>query len=385
MQYYDSSGNLITNKTDGAWYYNQQGKLLPVPNMLASKEDIFDYLESCIKASYPDISLKEITELWNEYMNHVKEIIKEFKILSNEEAEKKVFYKVRVYNNAIATLSRLNFPIVSGRQAQKLYGIGEKLGEKIDQIIESGKLERVKKMEEQNPEEFAKREEKNRVLKLFQSIYGIGPVTAETWYAQGYRTLDEIAKYEWKHLSRAGRKTLKWHKYLSQPIPRSAIDYQKEFWEATLYSMDIKAKIEIVGSYRRGAKFSNDIDILIGASKREFMDKFVDRLKEDHDVVYILQRKEEKITTLSQMFKGPKLVKVDFFFSTLKNWGVALLAWTGPGSFEQRLRARAKRKGFKLSHINLTNRKTGKIIPTPTEKSVFKALDMEYIPPGERY
>lgn len=38
-------------------------------------------------------------------------------------------------------------------------------------------------------------EEKYKVLKEFTSIYGIGPMTAQTLYARKCRTLDDVKKY----------------------------------------------------------------------------------------------------------------------------------------------------------------------------------------------
>lgn len=80
-------------------------------------------------------------------------------------------------------LSSRNLYFLSVQEAKALPGIGEKLAEKIWEIIESGELRKLDELTGQ---------EEVQALKLFTNIWGAGTTTARTWVQAGFRTLDDI-------------------------------------------------------------------------------------------------------------------------------------------------------------------------------------------------
>jgi DNA polymerase/3'-5' exonuclease PolX len=54
---------------------------------------------------------------------------------------------------------------------------------KVWEVLETGRLQKA--------EEICSSEEA-RVLALFNGVWGVGPTTAQNWFAQGLRTLDDL-------------------------------------------------------------------------------------------------------------------------------------------------------------------------------------------------
>ena len=74
-------------------------------------------------------------------------------------------------------------PITTYEQACSIPGVGKKLGEKVWEIVEKGSFSKLDNVVNS---------EKMQVLNLFMNIHGVGAKTAETWFAMGHRTLDDI-------------------------------------------------------------------------------------------------------------------------------------------------------------------------------------------------
>ena len=64
------------------------------------------------------------------------------------------------------------------QEAKALPGVGQRLADKIWEIVESGELRKL--------DEITSSEEM-KVLELFKNIWGAGAHTARTWYQQGMR------------------------------------------------------------------------------------------------------------------------------------------------------------------------------------------------------
>ena len=64
-----------------------------------------------------------------------------------------------------------------------------------------------------------------------------------------------------------------------------------------------------------------------------------------------------------------------------KEWEALLLIRTGSAEHNINMSIQARKLGLKLTHSGLT--KNGKIIAS-TEKEIFEALGIDYVPPEER-
>ena len=55
-------------------------------------------------------------------------------------------HKYNAYRNAASTISQHPVRLESGKEAKKLKGVGEKISDKIDEFIKTGKLKKLEKV-----------------------------------------------------------------------------------------------------------------------------------------------------------------------------------------------------------------------------------------------
>ena len=155
-------------------------------------------------------------------------------------------------------------------------------------------------------------------------------------------------------------------------IPRARID---EILSAIRPMLEwTGGKWEIVGSYRRLLPDSKDVDIILQTDRVTF-----DRFKQ-----FIIGQKEFKVkingpVTLRGMWEE---VPLDINRVDEEDWAPQLLYRTGSAKLNILMREEAKRRGWKLSEKGIFT-PTGKL-ETPTEESIFRALQIGYRPPEER-
>ncbi len=87
------------------------------------------------------------------------------------------------YQKAISAIKNFPREIKNRREAAQIPNVGEKMAEKIAEIIEDGSLRKVAEVCDSD---------KMRVLDLFNRVWGAGPSTAEQWYQKGLRTLKDV-------------------------------------------------------------------------------------------------------------------------------------------------------------------------------------------------
>lgn len=92
-------------------------------------------------------------------------------------------WRVIAYRKVIAALRKQNVKIITREQALAIPSVGERLAEKIEEIVWTDKLRRL---------DNAIIEPNHEVLQNFLSIYGVGIAQASTWIDQGYRTLEDV-------------------------------------------------------------------------------------------------------------------------------------------------------------------------------------------------
>lgn len=170
-------------------------------------------------------------------------------------------------------------------------------------------------------------------------------------------------------------------------------------------------RVIIVGSVRRRRPEVNDVDIVAIPDYSDY--RIPDAL---HNTTQITRMKPEETWTknipkvlfeklqASVVKAGPELitiklphqagspipfgmcyinVQVDIYRAREETWGVLTLVRTGSKDHNVMLCARAKRMGLMLSAKQGVI-KDGEVIAGRTEEEIFKALQMDYVPPEQR-
>jgi len=344
-------------------------------SLLSSKKEVLNRVKSCIENRFGPVSNEEIEEVWKNYMDRHKKIIEILEELKEQSLSRKEHFKVRAYRKAISTIEGLKVPIISGSQAQRLPGIGKKIAAKIDEILSTGELEAIAR---KTPKE----KERERILKEFRDIWGVGPVTAIELYNKGYRSVREIPSTILNAKQEIG---LRYYDDLKKRIPREEITRFKKDIEKALKKVSPKLRYCICGSYRRGLKTSGDIDVLITYEgdnpPKNLFKKILETLRNE----YILA---EDLAVGKDVYNGitiPEGIarRIDIHYVPLDEWGSSVLYFTGSKQFNIDMRNMAIKQGLKLSDKGLFDANNNRL-PVYTEKEIFEALGLPYIKPKDR-
>ena len=110
---------------------------------------------------------------------------------------------------------------------------------------------------------FLEEEKKKPIYQLLQ-VYGIGNAKAKELIKAGITSLDKLREDD-SLLNPTQKKGLKYVESTTKRIPRSEIEVYKSEFQSIMKAINEnsdKSSFEIVGSYRRGAKDSGDIDVI---------------------------------------------------------------------------------------------------------------------------
>jgi DNA polymerase/3'-5' exonuclease PolX len=184
-------------------------------------------------------------------------IIDSLDVLRKRDLADKSPFGARAYAKVISELKRIDKPITSYDDVAHINGIGEKIQKKIKEILETGSLASAEK---------AKELYNIDALDAFQKIYGVGPAKATELVTAGYTTIKQLRgdlKKNPKLLNDKQKIGLKYYEDLLERIPREEMEAHKDILQEMLPKEMAAYETEIVGSYRRGAVSSGDIDVLI--------------------------------------------------------------------------------------------------------------------------
>jgi len=302
------------------------------------------------------------------------------KIADLLEIKGEVIYKTLAYRKAADSLSSLAREANEYWQEGKLTeipGVGKAIAEKIDELLSTGKLGFLEKLEAEVPPS----------LVYLLQVPDLGPKkVALFWKQLGITTLAQLEaaaregklrglpgmgeKSEAKviagieALARRGTRIPLWHAW---PFAQKLLAFLRE--------VPCVEAVEMGGSLRRMRATVGDLDIL-AASKdsHQVMEAFTHR----PDVVRVLGSGETKSSV--EFEHG---LRAQLWVQPPERFGTALQYATGSKDHNVRLRELALKKGLSLSEHALT-REDGTEILCATEVEVYRTLGLPWIPPELR-
>ena len=289
------------------------------------------------------------------------------------------YFRSRAYAKAKESIILYKKPITEVSQLKGQKGIGDTITRKLNEYVETGTLQVLEKA-------------KNDPMLIFTQVYGIGPKKAEQLVKKhNITTITQLRTFQDELLNDVQKKGLKYYEDILKRIPRKEIDkYNKELQKIFDSVKNNNSRLEIMGSHRRGAKKSGDIDIIISDPDNEELvfDNFIDTLIQKKILIEVLSRGKVKSLGISKLRRKPAR-RIDFMFTPRKELAFALLYFTGSKAFNTVMRQRALNLGYSMNehgfHKMVDGKKTTKLDRYfPTEKSVFDFLGMVYKKPTER-
>ena len=350
----------------------------PTRSKSRSKSKSIDKEEEKVK----DIDIKVSTK--DKSMN--KELIDIMEELADIMTRQGEPFKARAYKKAAETIMSFPNDITDVKQLLGKPAIGKTIMEKLEEYKKTGTL-RVLERERKNP------------LNLFTKIYGVGPKKAKQLIDEGITTIDELKNNESK-LNDTQKIGLRYYEPLQKRIPRDEIEeFNKVFDTIFKETTPEGSKYEIVGSYRREASNSGDIDIIITNNENNIkaFDAFLNKLIADKVIIEVLTRGKTKSLTIGQLSQSSSSSassesvprRIDFLYAKPSEYAFATLYFTGSKAFNTVMRQRALDLGYTLNEHGLSKMDSGKKgekvdIDFPTEQSIFEFLGMKYKEPRQR-
>jgi len=349
-------------------------------------------------------------------MDYKPVIIDALRVLeARDKADKKPF-SVRAYATVLRHLEAHPAPIRSLAEIPVFQGVGEKIKKKMEEIVETGRLEAAEKAKAEYPLD---------ALALFGGIYGIGPVKARELVDMGLRTLTDLrVELHISHdlLHEKQKAGLFYYEDLVERIPREEMREHEMYLQGVITQvLGQDVSMTIVGSYRRGAETSGDIDVIIrvpssnGQSPLErgvfvehterlhcatYLHNVVMALETAGYIEYILALGEKKSMGIARLpshdGKGYKARRVDFLITPEHEYACALLYFTGSDMFNVAFRQRALQKGYTLNEHSMAPCGDASVptplsrgnVPAPppfhTEQDIFRFLSLQYVEPSKR-
>eukprot|EP00761_Pharyngomonas_kirbyi_P009921 gb/GECH01009939.1/.p1 GENE.gb/GECH01009939.1/~~gb/GECH01009939.1/.p1 ORF type:complete len:376 (+),score=125.17 gb/GECH01009939.1/:1-1128(+) len=333
------------------------------------------------------------------------DILKDLAITERNAGEQ---FKAKAYRKAIDTISKLDYPINSGKEAQKLSGIGAKIAKKIDEILESGTLKK---------RDTALSDSKTIAINELCQVSGIGPSFAKRIYTENsidsINSLQEAVQNSKIKLNRHQSVGLKYFTEFEKRVPRGEISKLENIVKFVANSIDSSLHIDVCGSYRRGRSESGDIDILLThphtsskcSEDYHFLSKLISRLEKLKIITDTMSLGKTKFTGVcilpdsDQKYQPHLHRRMDIRFICFDSYFTALLYYTGSDHFNNQMRTKANENGFTLNEYQLVRFKDQKgklkkgtkaeekdkiVIPVQSEREIFDAIGMPYVEPKER-
>uniref|UniRef100_K7FIX4 DNA polymerase n=1 Tax=Pelodiscus sinensis TaxID=13735 RepID=K7FIX4_PELSI len=322
-------------------------------------------------------------------VNHNQHITEKLEVLGKAYTVQGDKWRALGYSKAINALQSYHKPVTSYQEACKIPGIGKRMAEKILEILESGHLRKLDHISESVP-----------VLECFSNIWGAGAKTAQMWYQQGFRTLEDIRTKA--PLTSQQAVGLKHYEDFLERMPRAeAAEIEQTVREA---AQSLNPGLVAGGASRRGKSTCGDVDVLVthpdGQSHRGVFGGLLDSLRRSGLLTDDLVSQEDSGAQKKYLgvcrLPGPgrRHRRLDIIVVPHGEFACALLYFTGSAHFNRSMRALAKTKGMSLSEHALHTavvrapggRKVepGLVLPTPTERDVFTLLGLPYREPAER-
>jgi DNA polymerase IV len=303
-------------------------------------------------------------------------------------------WRTIAYRKAVATLRKQTTKITTKDEALRLPFIGDRLAEKIQEIVWTNNLRRL---------DNALLDPSDQVLQLFMQIYGVGLSQASRWVNMGFKTFDDLRNNV--KLTENQKIGLAHFDDFRARIPRQGVQQHGSIVSQALQEIDPAFEATIGGSYRRGASDSGDIDLIITKPDANLdfirtvvLDQLVPMLFEKGFLKAALAKTHPETGTkwhgVSALPGSNVWRRIDFLLVPWDQLGAALIYFTGNDIFNRSIRLLASKKGMRLNQRGLYRNvmrgkgrekiTEGELVEGKSEKKIFEILGVPWRSPEHR-
>lgn len=311
-------------------------------------------------------------------------------------------YRAKVYKSILASIQQLP-PITSSKQVKDMPGIGKSVLNKIDEILLTGKLEKLDNF---------KKDKKIMALVEISQIWGVGPKTAAFLVSLGLNSIERLRSNGRHLLHHQQLICLDHFEDFKIRIPNTEMIELEHVVKVVVNKLSPTAKCLACGSFRRGALTSGDIDILIGPPDATSPSKLLGAVIQElttsgfltaHLCMPHTSEEGHASSNDKSSYMGvcqlpssdtglrPPHRRIDIKVYCSDMFPYALLYFTGPDHFNRQMRFYAEQHfDIRLSDSGITPRSEHMnplIFPVPAvkkERDIFDLLRLTYKQPWER-
>ena len=293
-------------------------------------------------------------------------------------------FKCQAYHNAARTIQQLDTnlaDVIAAGKLREIRGIGERLADHITTLVQTGSYPQLEELRRKTPP---------GLLQILR-IQGMGPKKVKALHEQ--LGIDDLQKLQSAcetgqvaQLKGFGEKTqqkiLEGIAFLGQMGERVRIDQALPLAQALLEGLRRSPgiiRMELCGSLRRRKETIKDVDILISSQKpAPIMAAFVTL----PGVVQVIAHGETKSSIIVSDAARGATMNVDLRIVSDDQFPFALHYFTGSKEHNVAVRQRAQERGLKLNEYELAG--PDRHVPCKDEADLFRAFDLDYIPPEMR-
>ncbi|KAL7889784.1 hypothetical protein AOLI_G00020420 [Acnodon oligacanthus] len=380
------------------------------------RRDLTPFLKPLLQTPLPDISLPGVSQYACQRRttldNHNKLLTDALEVLAENCEFNDSKGPCLGFRRAASVLKSLTNALSCLQDAVGLPCLGEESKNIIEEIFVCGSSSRV---------EGILTDERYQTLKLFTSVFGVGPKTAEKWYRRGLRSLEEISADSSVHLNRMQEAGFLYYEDISKPVTVAEAKAMGCIIKEAASYFSSSVTINLTGGFRRGKMFGHDVDFIltvpepgkedgllpmvIGILRSQGLLLFSDFQESTFDLTKLPSRRFEAMDHFQKCFlilklrtalvegkqtdpthgRDWKAVRVDLVAPPADRYAFCLLGWSGSTQFERDLRRFARlERGMLLDNHALYDKATNTFLPAKTEEDIFAHLGLDYIEPWQR-
>ncbi|XP_034249831.1 DNA polymerase beta-like [Thrips palmi] len=297
-------------------------------------------------------------------------------------------HKYNAYRKAASAIASHSTRLTSGEEARKLDGVGQKISDKINEFLSTGKLQKLEKIHS---------DDTSTAVTLLTRVSGIGPAKAKELVNDGIRSIEDLESHKEKlnHHQLIG---LKYFNDFEVKIPRSEIEEIEAVLVKKISDLDSDYIVTICGSYRRGKSESGDIDALIthpsftsdvkAKTKSHLLKDVTKCLEECGLICDTLSHGDVKFMGACRLSEKHPVRRLDIRLTPQDQYWCSILYFTGSDMFNKEMRTHALQKGYTLNEYSLrplgSTGVPGEPVFLASEKDIFEYIDYPYKGPDER-
>uniref|UniRef100_H3DI67 DNA-directed DNA/RNA polymerase mu n=1 Tax=Tetraodon nigroviridis TaxID=99883 RepID=H3DI67_TETNG len=276
------------------------------------------------------------------------------------------------FRRAASVLKSLPRVLSSLEDTHHLPCLGDHAKAIIDELLQHGRAFDVQKVLS---------DERYQTLKLFTSVFGVGPKTAEKWYRTGLRAFEHILADRSIHLNHMQQNGFLHYEDISRAVSKAEARALTKVIDEVVHAITPDAIVALTGGFRRGKEFGHDVDIIfttleVGKEENLLLDVikslenqgvllYCDYQAATFDTAKLPAHSFEAMDHFAKCFlilrleasqvegglnsgeedsRGWRAVRVDLVSPPMNRYAFALLGWTGSRQFERDMRRFARKE-----------------------------------------